>query len=612
MSQQKNSSTNTPAIGFRRGPGGPGGPMARYGEVEHARDVKGTFKRIAVYFLKEKKLLISLFFIVIFGAVCGVVAPGIQSTAVDIIAGIKEGHLGKTLAAMLIVYLLYSGTQFFQDYLSAHLSQHIVKRMREELFGKIVDLPIKYLDEHSHGDVISRMTNDVENISTTVSQSLPSLFSGVLTIIATLAVMFFYCWQLTLLSCITVVLTFIITKVLSKPMRTFSRRRSRYLGMLNGNVEEMVSGYRTVVAYNHQEASIKEFCETSDKLTKAGIWVNAVGSIFGPINNSISNLGFVVVAAFGGYFAINGIISVGIISAFIIYARQFSRPINMIANIYGQLQSAIAGAERVFALLDEESEDASGDVLAESGSATVRFENVNFSYVEGRSVLRDFSLTVPSGKKVALVGATGSGKTTVVNLLMRYYDINSGDIYINEQNLRDISRASLRKNMAIVLQGTSLFTDTVRNNLKYGNEDATDEQMLTAAEMSRCHKMIDALPDGYETMLTGAGSNISQGQRQLLAIARAFIADPKILILDEATSNVDTRTEKAIQSAMQLIMRDRTSIVIAHRLSTIRDADIIVVVDDGRIVESGCHEELLAQKGKYYELYMTQYAGFAT
>ena len=583
-----------------------------FAETERARDTKGTFRRIITYLLKEKSLLIALLAVVIFGTACGVIAPSLQSTAIDIVAGLQEGAFGKTLMLMLLVYLLYSAANFLQDYLSAHLSQHIVKRLREELFGKIIDLPIKYLDEHSHGDVISRMTNDVENISTSVSQSLPSLFSGVFTVIGTLSIMLYYCWQLTLLSCISVLLTVVSAKLLSKKVREFSRKRQTYLGLLNGDVEEIISGYRTVVAYNHQKTASQEFCETSDKLTKAGIWVNSLGSIFGPIMNCIGNFGFVIVAAFGGYFAIRGMISVGVISAFIIYAKQFSRPINQIAGIYSQIQSAIAGAERVFAVLDEETEDKCGEEFRDRDSTTIRFSHVDFSYQEGHPVLKDFTLTVPSGKKVALVGATGSGKTTVVNLLMRYYDINGGDIYINDQNLRDISRDSLRKHVSIVLQGTSLFTDTVHNNLKYGNEQAGNEQITAAAEMSRCSKMIASLPQGYETVLIGAGNALSQGQRQLLAIARAFVADPDILILDEATSNVDTRTEKAIQTAMHQIMKNRTSIVIAHRLSTIRDADIIVVMDDGRIVESGSHEELLAQKGKYHELYMTQYAGFST
>lgn len=481
--------------------------------------------------------------------------------------------------------------------------------MREELFGKLMDLPVRYLDTHSHGDVMSRMTNDIENISSTVSQSLPSLFSGVLTITGTVSIMLWYCWQLALLSFGTVILTVIATKILSKNVRKFSRRRQSLLGRLNGTVEEMVSGYHTVCAYNHQDITAEEFCQTSDSLTKAGIKTDIFSGVMGPVMNCIGNIGFVIIAAFGGYFSVNGLISVGVISAFIVYAKQFSRPINEIAQIYGQLQTAIAGAERVFTVLDETNEDKSGEPLINSERAEVVFKNVQFSYIKEHAILRNFSLTVPSGKKVALVGSTGSGKTTVVNLLMRFYDIDSGEILINGQDIKNISRDSIRQNIAIVLQDTVLFSDTVKNNLKYAKEDAEVKEIRKAADMSCCREMIEALPQGFDTVLTGSGENISQGQRQLLAIARAFIADPKILILDEATSNVDTRTEKAIQNAMHLVMQNRTSIVIAHRLSTIRDADIIVVMDKGQIVEAGVHDTLLSQKGKYYDLYMTQYKG---
>ncbi|MFQ9514418.1 MAG: ABC transporter ATP-binding protein [Eubacterium sp.] len=602
MSENKGVERNIPGAGRHE----------RFVEVQHAENVGSTLKRIFKYFIYEKMLVISMLAVVIFGTLCGIYAPSLQSKAIDIIAGSAAGKLADTLILMIVVYLFYSASQLLQGLLSANLSQRIVKRMRRELFGKIVDLPVKYLDTHSHGDVMSRMTNDIENISTTVSQSLPSLFSGVLTIIGTVAIMVWYCWELALLSCATVILTVIATKFLSKKVRKFSRKRQKLLGELNGTVEEMISGYRTVVAYNHQDITIGEFCNTSDSLTKAGIKTDVFSGVMGPIMNCIGNIGFVVIAVFGGYFSINGLISVGIISAFIVYAKQFSRPINEIAQIYGQLQTAIAGAERVFSVIDEVSEDKSGEELQENKGATVTFKNVDFSYQQGHPVIRDFSLKVPSGKKVALVGATGSGKTTIVNLLMRFYDIDSGEIYINNQNIKEVSRDSLRKDVAIVLQDTILFSDTVKNNLRYGNAEATEEQLKEAVKISHCKKMIQMLPKGYDTVLKGAGENISQGQRQLLAIARAFVADPKILILDEATSNIDTRTEKAIQDAMQMVMKDRTSIIIAHRLSTIRDADIIVVMDKGQIVESGNHDSLLAAKGKYYELYMTQYAGFAT
>ncbi len=584
----------------------------RFAEPEHADNIGGTVRRIAVYFVKEKKLVAGMLAVVLSGTLCGILAPSLQSGAVDIIAGEKQGILSHTLTLMLSVYLLYSICGLLQGLCSARLGQNVVRQMREELFGKIVELPVRYLDTHSHGDVMSRMTNDIENISTTVSQSLPSLFSGVLTVIGTMAVMLWYCWQLALLSFVTVLLTFLATKFLSGKVRRFSRKRQQLLGQLNGTVEEMVAGYRTVVAYNHQDITAADFCATADSLTKAGIKTDVFSGVMGPVMNCIGNIGFVIIAVFGGYFSMNGLISVGVISAFIVYAKQFSRPINEIAQIYGQLQTAVAGAERVFAVLDEETEDKSGVTLETGEKAAVTFQNVCFSYEAETPVIRNFTLTVPNGRKVALVGATGSGKTTIVNLLMRFYDIESGEIRINGQDIRDVSRESLRRNIAIVLQDTVLFSDTVRNNLKYGNDSAAEEQLTAAVEMSQCRDMIGLLPQGYDTVLTGSGANISQGQRQLLAIARAFVADPKILILDEATSNVDTRTEKAIQDAMHSIMQGRTSIVIAHRLSTIRDSDLIVVMERGEIAESGSHEELLAKKGRYYELYMTQYAGFAT
>ena len=588
----------------------------RFAQIEYANDIRGTLKRLLSYFARERAVVFAMLGVVVFGTVCGIYAPSLQSRAVDIIAKEKHGNLGSCLIAMIFVYLCYSVSGLFQRLLSARLGQSVVKQMREELFGKFVDLPIRYMDTHSHGDVMSRMTNDIENISTTVSQSLPSFCSGVLTIVGTMIVMIWYCWQLALLSLITVFLTLLATKVLSGQVRKFSRKRQMLLGQLNGTVEEMVSGYATILAYNRQKITTQEFCETADALTKAGIRTDIFSGVMGPIMNAIGNTGFVIIAVFGGYFSLKGVISIGVISAFIVYAKQFSRPINEIAQIYGQLQTAVAGAERVFRVLDEKNEEMDGEpfvrvVHAEQGQASVEFRDVSFSYEPGKPVIHDFSLTVPAGKKIALVGATGSGKTTIVNLLMRFYEIDSGEILINGRDIRTIARDDLRKHMAIVLQDTVLFSDTVRNNLRYGREGASEEEIERAVEMSYCAEMIHHLPEEYDTVLKGAGATISQGQRQLLAIARAFVADPEILILDEATSNVDTRTEKAIQTAMQKIMQGRTSIVIAHRLSTIRDSDLIVVMDHGEIVESGTHEDLLKKQGKYYELYMTQYSGFA-
>lgn len=589
----------------------PGMRTPRNRQTEKPKDGRKTLRRLVGYFADESKIVLLLFAVVFVVVIASVYAPRLQSDAIDSISQGDFGRLPSILIVMLAVYGVQSLGTFLQSRESAVLSQRVVKRMREDLFDCIVNLPIKYIDSHSHGDIMSRMTNDVENISNTVSQSLSSLFSGVLTVIGTVAMMLWLCPPLALLSCTTVILTLAATKFLSSAMRSFYRKRQVLLGNLNGTVEEMVGGYKTVVAYERQEAVIEEFDRTADELTKAGIFAEILGGSMGPVMNVINNVGFVIIAAFGGYFAINGVISIGIISAFIVYAKQFGRPIDEIAQIYGQIQTAIAGAERVFAVIDQPREDKSGHGNMEDAKGVITFRNVDFSYVPGQQVLHDFNLEVRAGHKIALVGATGSGKTTVVNLLMRFYDADSGEILIDGVNIKDIDCNSLRGNTAIVLQDTVLFADTVRNNLKYSKEGTSDAQMQQAAEMSNCHDMILRLKDGYDTMLSGEGYNLSQGQRQLLSIARAFLAQPKILILDEATSSVDTRTEKRIQDAMVKLMESRTSLIIAHRLSTIQDADFIVVMDRGRIIESGNHEELLAKQGKYYELYMTQFAGNA-
>lgn len=577
--------------------------------VEKAKDKKGTLKRLIAYFAAEKAMIIGLLAAVIVVVICSVYAPKLQSNAIDIIASGRFKELTPILITMVVVYIIHSICTFLQTKISAVLSQNIVKKMREDLFRHIVNLPVRYLDSNSHGDIMSRMTNDIENISTTVSQSLSSMFSGVLTIIGTVIMMTVLCPQLALLSCVTVIFTVIATKFLSKAMKKFFTKRQVLLGNLNGTVEEMITGYKSVVAYNRQENVIKDFNSVSDELTRVGIIAEILGGSMGPVMNVINNISFVIIAAFGGYFAINHIISIGVISAFIVYAKQFGRPIDELAQIYGQIQTAIAGAERVFAVMDEPLEDKSGDKNMDKLEGVIKFKDVNFSYTKDKQVLYDFNLQVKAGQKVALVGSTGSGKTTVVNLLMRFYDVDSGEILIDDVNIKEIDCATLRKNTAIVLQDTVLFADTIKNNLKYSNEAATDEQMYAAAAMSNCDTMINKMPLKYDTELMAEGENISQGQRQLLSIARAFLAQPKILILDEATSNVDTRTEKHIQDAMLKLMENRTSLIIAHRLSTIQDADIIVVMDEGHIVEAGNHKELLNKMGRYYKLYMTQFAG---
>lgn len=608
MPEEKQKTSTT--VSFHGGPRrGPGGPMGRFTQGEKPVDARRTLARLVRSFAPERGMISLLFAVVAVGCVCSVAAPSFQSASIDLISQGRYGDLPRFLLLMLGTYLLHGGCSLLQNLTAARLSQRVVRRMRGELFQKVVNLPVKYLDNHPHGDIMSRMTNDVENLSNIISQSLSSLASGLLTIVGTVGMMFWYCWQLALLSCATVILSLVITRVISKVMRKLSRERQRLLGELNGLVEEKVTAYRTVTAYNQQAAAVREFEETSDRLCFTGSLANAIGGSMGPIMNCVGNIAFVIIAAFGGYFAINGMISVGVISAFIVYAKQFSRPVNELATLYAEIQTAIAGAERVYAVLDEPSEDKSGERTMDTAQGTVTFRNVDFSYYKGRQVLYGFDLEVRAGQKVALVGATGSGKTTVVNLLMRFYDIDSGEILIDGVNIRDIASGALRRSTAIVLQDTVLFSGTIRENLTYSNPDASEEDLDHAARMSACAGLIARLPQGYDTPLTEGGGNLSQGERQLLSICRAFLASPKILILDEATSSVDTRTEKNIQDAMVNLMKNRTSLIIAHRLSTIQDADLIVVMDQGRIVETGKHDELLARKGRYYDLYMTQFAG---
>ena len=598
--------SNIAQQGFsRRGPG-MGAP------TEKPKNGQQTLRRLAGYFRPERRYVIYLAVAVVLAVAASVVAPRLQSSVIDELVARQFGAILPLLGWMLGIYILHGCATLLQGFLSARLSQRVVYRLRTELFGKVISLPIPYLDNHSHGDLMSRMTNDAENVSNVISSSLSSLFSGVLTLIGTVIMMLSYSVPLTLLTCLTVVLSVLVTRVLSTLMRRYYLKRQELLGQLNGIVEEKVSAGKTVTAYNLQDATIRDFAATSDALTRTGIIADVIGNAMGPLMNMLNNFSFVIVAAFGAYFALKGVISVGVISAFIIYSKQFSRPINELAQLYGQIQTAMAGAERIFSVLDTESEDKSGSEKLPVTDGVIEFKHVNFSYVPGKQVIYDFNLKVEAGKKIALVGSTGSGKTTIVNLLMRFYELDSGVITVDGNDIQEISCDVLRDSVGIVLQDSVLFTDTVRNNLKYADPSITDKKMIEAAESANCDKVVAALPDGYDTVLVGAGSNLSQGQRQLLTIGRAFLSYPLILILDEATSSVDTRTEQQIQNAMVELMKNRTSLIIAHRLSTIRDADEIVVMEQGHIIETGTHEELLQQKGSYYRLYMTQFAGQET
>lgn len=586
--------------------------------AEKPKNVKATLGRILFYIGKNRAMLIAMLAVMLLATLLNIVAPSLQANAIDSLVP-SDGEFSMSvfvgwLAVLGAVYLLSAVFTYFQTLFAAKLSQYTVRALRKDLFAKISRLPIKYIDTHKHGDIMSRMTNDAENISNSVSQSLSSLISGVITLIGCFAMMLYYSWLLTLVSMITLVLTLVVTRYLSKFMRKFYPLQQVKLGEINAKIEESVSGFKTVKAFTHEKAVCESFDKTSDELCEVGIKAQILGGIMGPCMNCIGNIGFLLIAAFGGWLAIEQVITIGTIQAFITYSKQFTRPINEIANQYAQIQTALAGAERVFEIMDSEPEDEGGNepFEVENVKGDLNFKNIDFSYVQGENVLHDFNLWVKSGQKIAIVGATGSGKTTVVNLLTRFYDIDGGEILLDGKNIRDIPKQKLRSSIGIVLQDTVIFSDTIAQNIRYGRTDATDEEVREAARFARVDEFAEKLSDGYNTMLTEGGSNLSQGQRQLISIARAVLADPKILILDEATSSIDTRTEMHIQEAMINLMKGRTSLIIAHRLSTIRDADKIVVISGGKVAEAGNHDELLAAKGCYYDLYMSQFAGIAT
>lgn len=609
-----------------------GGPRRGMNMIaEKPKNMKKTLSRLLKYIVTNKFMIIMLVASVIISALLNLAGPSIQGEALKFLTPstdeggkliiledgtVKVDFAGMTRLLVLLgaVYLLSSLFTYIQGHISAKLSQKTVYRMRGDLFRKIEKLPIKYIDNHPHGDIMSRMTNDIENISNTVSNSVTSLISSIITIIGAFSLMLYHSWQMTLVALVTIPLTVLVTTKLTKYVRRYFMRQQQLLGAINSQVEESVTGYKTVVAFGHENEIKDEFNRTGDELRTAGIKAEIFGGVMGPLMNIIGNVGFLLIVICGALFTMKGLIGITTIYVFIQYSKQFTRPINEVANQYTSILNAITGAERVFEITDQNDETDEGKkvLLPADIKGNISFRNICFSYVQSEPVLKNFNLEISSGQKIAIVGKTGSGKTTIINLLTRFYETDSGKILLDGTDIREITKASLRKNIAIVLQDTVLFSDTVGANIRYGRPEASEAETEAAAKAAKAHDFITRMPEGYDTVLDESGGNISQGQKQLLTIARAILADPKILILDEATSSVDTRTEMDIQSAMINLMQGRTTLIIAHRLSTIRDADKIIVLDDGRIVEAGNHNELIAAEGVYYGLYMSQFAGIET
>jgi ATP-binding cassette subfamily B multidrug efflux pump len=588
----------------RRGP--PGMPMM--GSMGRAEDVQGTMRRLWGYLKRQKWLLIGIVALVALSSGLGLLGPYLMGIAIDnyILKGDLSG-LARTALLMIGAY----GAASLATWLQASLAQRTVRDIRNDLFTKLQTLSLRFFDRHTHGELMSRLSNDVENISNVLNQGITQFISSVLSIVGVVAMMCLINWRLALVSLITIPLMVFLSGAVARQTRKGFREQQETLGDLNGIIEETITGQRVVKAYVREQAAIATLDVANRKLQRAATRAEVFSGFMGPMMNLINNLGFAIIAGTGGWMALQGLATVGTIASFINYARQFGRPLNQIAQLYAQIQGAIAGAERVFEILDEVPEltDAPHAEPLANVRGDVVFDGVTFGYDSGVPVLKRVSLHAEPGQTVALVGPTGAGKTTIVNLLTRFYDIDSGSICIDGLDIRQIRLDDLRRTLGIVLQDTFLFTGTVMENIRYGRLKATDEEVIAAAKLANAHQFIRRLPEGYSTPLSERGSNLSQGQRQLLAIARAILADPGVLILDEATSSVDTRTEKHIQEAMLRLMEGRTSFVIAHRLSTIREADEILVINDGQIIERGTHEDLLAQRGFYHNLYMSQFKG---
>ena len=608
MSFQSSSSTSN--IRAIMGPRRPADP----GKIEKAKDPLRAVKGLLRFLLPFKTGMLIVFGLVLIYTVLGLIGPYLMGRAIDQFITTKQAAGLATIALiMLAVYLLNNLFQAIANWVMAGISQRALKQMRKDLFSHLQTLPIAFFDRNPAGELMSRLTNDIDAINQAVSQNVTSLLASVLTMVGILVAMFILDRWLALASLLVVPIMFWFTQFVAKYTRKGFQELQKHLGELNGVMEESISGQKVVRAFRRNESVIDAFRASNQDVFKAGVYANSYALLLMPLTTVLGNFFVIVLAGLGGWLALRNLVSVGLIATFISYGQNFTNPLRQLANLYNSIQAALAGAERVFEVIDTPSEvdDGPEAVPLSSVHGDVRFENVNFEYRPGVPILKKMTLEAKPGQIFALVGPTGAGKTTIINLLTRFYEINSGRITIDGKDIRQVRKDDLRHELGLVLQDTFLFSASVRENIRFGRLDATDEEVAAAAKMADADHFIRQLSHGYDTLLSERASNLSQGQRQLLSIARAILADPSILILDEATSSVDTRTEARIQKALLRLMAGRTSFVIAHRLSTIRDADHVLVINNGEIVEQGTHQELLDKKGFYQHLYLSQFKGQA-
>ncbi|WP_147535621.1 ABC transporter ATP-binding protein [Bacillus marasmi] len=619
MSERKFGKKTQGGPGFR-GPGS-GGPHGMGMPVQKAKDFKGTFNRLIRYLKPLRIQLLLVFLAAILSTIFSIVSPKVLGKAVTKLfegmmakyqgvpgAGVDFGYIGYILLILVVLYVISSAFMYIQQYIMAGVAQKVVYKLREEVNEKLTKLPLKYFDTRTHGEILSRVTNDIDNIANTLQQSLTQSITAVITIVGVIIMMLTISPLLTLISLVTLPLSFIGTIMIAKRSQKYFKQQQKTLGILNGHVEEMYTGHPIIKAYGREGKSVDTFKKINEELYDSGWKSQFISGIIMPAMLFISNIGYVLICVIGGIFVTKRTIEIGDIQAFIQYARQFSHPISQTAQIANIIQSTIASAERVFEILDEEEMVETGEKnVLEIPKGAVVFDHVQFSYKKEQPLITDLSIDVKPGQTIAIVGPTGAGKTTLVNLLMRFYELDGGKIMIDGMDITKLKQQQLRTLFGMVLQDTWLFNGTIRDNIGYGRIGASEEDIVAAAKAAHADQFIRTLPEGYDTILNEEASNISQGQKQLLTIARAILANPRILILDEATSSVDTRTEVQIQHAMEALMKGRTSFVIAHRLSTIREADLILVMNHGQVIEQGTHDELLQQKGFYADLYSSQF-----